>query len=81
MRKNNDNNNNNKKKKKNKMHVFRAILVVQQNLTPFAQTCINEISTKFHLEVLQVKVSPKIASIDAPIKLETQGGHQNRPHL
>ncbi|KAJ6407106.1 hypothetical protein OIU84_010589 [Salix udensis] len=36
-------------------NVFRAILVVQQNLTPFARTCINEISTKFHLEVFQVK--------------------------
>ncbi|KAK5817160.1 hypothetical protein PVK06_022083 [Gossypium arboreum] len=36
-------------------NVFRAILVVQQNLTPFARTCINEISSKFHLEVFQVK--------------------------
>ncbi|CAK7353964.1 unnamed protein product [Dovyalis caffra] len=34
-------------------NVFRAILVVQQNLTPFARTCINEISSKFHLEVFQ----------------------------
>ncbi|KAF8405434.1 hypothetical protein HHK36_010340 [Tetracentron sinense] len=34
-------------------NVFRAILVVQQNLTPFARTCIGEISTKFHLEVFQ----------------------------
>ncbi|KAM7509545.1 hypothetical protein LguiA_019998 [Lonicera macranthoides] len=34
-------------------NVFRAILVVQQNLTPFARTCIAEISTKFHLEVFQ----------------------------
>ncbi|KAG8389727.1 hypothetical protein BUALT_Bualt01G0008800 [Buddleja alternifolia] len=33
--------------------VHRAILVVQQNLTPFARTCISEISTKFHLEVFQ----------------------------
>ncbi|XP_047337118.1 DNA-directed RNA polymerases II and IV subunit 5A-like [Impatiens glandulifera] len=33
--------------------VFRAILVVQQNLTPFAKTCISEISSKFHLEVFQ----------------------------
>nr|GMD80994.1 DDT domain-containing protein DDR4 [Ipomoea batatas] len=32
---------------------FRAILVVQQNLTPFARTCISEISTKFHLDVFQ----------------------------
>lgn len=35
-------------------NVNRAILVVQQNLTPFARTCIGEISTKFHLEVFQV---------------------------
>ncbi|GLT48548.1 hypothetical protein SLA2020_221660 [Shorea laevis] len=34
-------------------NVFRAILVVQQNLTPFARTCINEIPTKFQLEVFQ----------------------------
>ncbi|KAA8534943.1 hypothetical protein F0562_029946 [Nyssa sinensis] len=34
-------------------NVFRAILAVQQNLTPFARTCINEISSKFHLEVFQ----------------------------
>lgn len=36
-------------------NVFRAILAVQQNLTPFARTCISEISTKFHLEVFQVE--------------------------
>ncbi|XP_057966954.1 DNA-directed RNA polymerases II and IV subunit 5A-like isoform X2 [Malania oleifera] len=34
-------------------NVFRAIFVVQQNLTPFARTCINEISSKFNLEVFQ----------------------------
>ncbi|GMY36058.1 DNA-directed RNA polymerases II and IV subunit 5A [Fagus crenata] len=34
-------------------NVFRAVLVVQQNLTPFARTCISEISGKFHLEVFQ----------------------------
>jgi DNA-directed RNA polymerase I, II, and III subunit RPABC1 len=34
-------------------NVFNAILVVQQNLTPFARTCISEISGKFHLEVFQ----------------------------
>ncbi|KAK2645629.1 hypothetical protein Ddye_020824 [Dipteronia dyeriana] len=34
-------------------NVFKAILVVQQSLTPFARTCIAEISTKFHLEVFQ----------------------------
>ncbi|KAF7813857.1 DNA-directed RNA polymerases II and IV subunit 5A-like [Senna tora] len=34
-------------------NVFRAILVVQQNLTPFARSCIAEISSKFHLEVFQ----------------------------
>uniref|UniRef100_A0A2P2KPY8 Uncharacterized protein MANES_16G112700 n=1 Tax=Rhizophora mucronata TaxID=61149 RepID=A0A2P2KPY8_RHIMU len=33
--------------------VHTAILVVQQNLTPFARTCINEISAKFKLEVFQ----------------------------
>ncbi|XP_070663149.1 DNA-directed RNA polymerases II and IV subunit 5A-like [Malus domestica] len=31
-------------------NVFRAILVTQQSLTPFAKTCISEISGKFHLE-------------------------------
>lgn len=35
-------------------NVFRALLVVQQNLTPFTRTCISEISAKFHLEVFQV---------------------------
>lgn len=34
-------------------NVLRAVLVVQQNLTPFARTCISEISSKFHLEVFQ----------------------------
>ncbi|KAK6943903.1 RNA polymerase, subunit H/Rpb5 C-terminal [Dillenia turbinata] len=34
-------------------NVFRAILVVQQSLTPFARTCIAEISSKFHLDVFQ----------------------------
>ncbi|KAJ7969580.1 DNA-directed RNA polymerases II and IV subunit 5A [Quillaja saponaria] len=34
-------------------NVFRAILVVQQNLTPFARTCIAEIQSKFQLEVFQ----------------------------
>ncbi|XXG69085.1 hypothetical protein AAC387_Pa06g2035 [Persea americana] len=34
-------------------NVSRAILVVQQNLTPFAKTCISEISGRFHLEVFQ----------------------------
>ncbi|XP_073294770.1 DNA-directed RNA polymerases II and IV subunit 5A-like [Primulina huaijiensis] len=33
--------------------VHRAILVVQQNLTPFARTCISEISSKFNLETFQ----------------------------
>lgn len=36
-----------------KENVTRGILVVQQNLTPFARTCISEISSKFHLEVFQ----------------------------
>ncbi|XP_042504457.1 DNA-directed RNA polymerases II and IV subunit 5A isoform X2 [Macadamia integrifolia] len=35
-------------------NVFRAILVVQQNLTPFAKTCVSEVSSKFHLEIFQV---------------------------
>ncbi|XP_068663590.1 DNA-directed RNA polymerases II and IV subunit 5A-like [Aristolochia californica] len=34
-------------------NVLRAILVVQQNLTAFARTCIAEISQKYHLEVFQ----------------------------
>ncbi|OMO58197.1 hypothetical protein CCACVL1_08608 [Corchorus capsularis] len=34
-------------------NVFRAVLVVQMNLTPFARSCISEISSKFHLEVFQ----------------------------
>lgn len=38
-------------------NVFRAILVVQQNLTPFARTCIAEISSKFNLEVFQVNAN------------------------
>jgi hypothetical protein len=37
-------------------NVFRAILVVQHNLTPFARSSINEISSKFQLEVFQVKL-------------------------
>ncbi|KAF8377795.1 hypothetical protein HHK36_031180 [Tetracentron sinense] len=34
-------------------NVFRAILVVQQNLTPYARTSVREISSKFHVEVFQ----------------------------
>ncbi|KAJ0495341.1 putative DNA-directed RNA polymerase [Helianthus annuus] len=34
-------------------NVFRAVLVVRENLTPFARTCMSEIATKFHLEVFQ----------------------------
>ncbi|XP_016550376.1 DNA-directed RNA polymerases II and IV subunit 5A isoform X2 [Capsicum annuum] len=44
-----------------KEDVFQAILIVQQNLTPFARTCISEISTKFHLEVFQL---PRIQITD-----------------
>ncbi|TXG54066.1 hypothetical protein EZV62_019322 [Acer yangbiense] len=40
-------------------NVFRAILVVQQNLTPFARTCISEISSKFHLEEAELMVNIK----------------------
>jgi len=35
-------------------NVPRAILVVQQNLTPFAKAHIQELSPKFHLEVFLV---------------------------
>eukprot|EP00246_Nothoceros_aenigmaticus_P016718 TRINITY_DN7789_c0_g1_i2.p1 TRINITY_DN7789_c0_g1~~TRINITY_DN7789_c0_g1_i2.p1 ORF type:complete len:209 (+),score=31.43 TRINITY_DN7789_c0_g1_i2:110-736(+) len=34
-------------------NVHRAILVVQQNLTPFAKQCLSEMSSKYHLEVFQ----------------------------
>lgn len=34
-------------------NVHRAILVVQQNLTPFAKQCVSEMSSKYHLEVFQ----------------------------
>lgn len=44
-------------------NVTRGILVVQQNLTPFARTCISEISTKFHLEVFQVTFIPFTSTI------------------
>ncbi|TKY44617.1 DNA-directed RNA polymerases II and IV subunit 5A [Spatholobus suberectus] len=37
----------------NSENVYRAILVLQTNLTPFARTCVSEISSKFHLEVFQ----------------------------
>lgn len=41
-------------------NVSRAILVVQQNLTPFAKTCIQEFSQKFHLEVFQASLHPAL---------------------
>ncbi|XP_058107411.1 DNA-directed RNA polymerases II and IV subunit 5A-like isoform X3 [Magnolia sinica] len=34
-------------------NVFRAIIVVQKSLTPFAKSCISEISSKYILEVFQ----------------------------
>ncbi|XP_078437138.1 DNA-directed RNA polymerases II and IV subunit 5A-like [Wolffia australiana] len=34
-------------------NVFRAILICQQNLTPFARSAIQDFSHKFHLEVFQ----------------------------
>ncbi|XP_027339487.1 DNA-directed RNA polymerases II and IV subunit 5A-like [Abrus precatorius] len=37
----------------NSENVFNAILVAQQNLTPFAKTCVSAISSRFHLEVFQ----------------------------
>ncbi|XP_022034177.1 DNA-directed RNA polymerases II and IV subunit 5A isoform X2 [Helianthus annuus] len=42
-------------------NVFRAVLVVRENLTPFARTCMSEIATKFHLEVFQL---PRIQVCD-----------------
>lgn len=38
----------------NSENVYRAILVCQTSLTPFAKTCVSEIASKFHLEVFQV---------------------------
>lgn len=35
-------------------NVPRAMLVLQQNLTPFAKSYLQELSSKFHLEVFQV---------------------------
>ena len=35
-------------------NVHRALLVVQQNLTPFARQCVSEMSSKYYLEVFQV---------------------------
>ncbi|XP_004511874.1 DNA-directed RNA polymerases II and IV subunit 5A-like [Cicer arietinum] len=37
----------------NSENVYRAILVCQTSLTPFARTSVAEISSKFHLEVFQ----------------------------
>ena len=39
----------------NQENVIRAILVAQQNLTPFAKTSISEMGSKYHLEIFQVK--------------------------
>jgi hypothetical protein len=41
-------------------NVHRAILVVQQNLTPFARQCVSEMSSKYHLEVFQVLFHPRL---------------------
>lgn len=35
-------------------NVPRAILVLQQNLTPFAKSYLQELSPKYHLEIFQV---------------------------
>ncbi|KAJ1437869.1 RPB5-like RNA polymerase subunit [Sesbania bispinosa] len=43
----------------NSENVFRAIMVVQHNLTPFAKTCISEISSRFHLEESELLVNIK----------------------
>ncbi|KAJ0870362.1 putative RNA polymerase Rpb5 domain superfamily [Helianthus annuus] len=37
-------------------NVFRPVLVVRENLTPFARTCMSKIATKFHLEVFQLRI-------------------------
>lgn len=34
-------------------NVYRAILVVQKSLTPFAKSCVNEVRAKFDLEVFE----------------------------
>ncbi|MCO5573899.1 hypothetical protein L7F22_027674 [Adiantum nelumboides] len=34
-------------------NVHRALLVVQQHLTPFAKQCVSEMSSKYHMEVFQ----------------------------
>ncbi|GMN50575.1 hypothetical protein TIFTF001_019731 [Ficus carica] len=54
-------------------NVFRAILVVQQNLTPFARTCISEISSKFHLEVFQVIIFTFVLLLDKACGLLPHG--------
>lgn len=41
-------------KRMQSQNVFRAILVSQTKLTPFATRCISEMSSKFHMEVFQV---------------------------
>ncbi|MED6215727.1 hypothetical protein PIB30_000733 [Stylosanthes scabra] len=45
----------------NSENVSRAILVCQQNLTPFARTSITEVAPRFHLEVFQL---PRIQVTD-----------------
>ncbi|KAK9927898.1 hypothetical protein M0R45_025061 [Rubus argutus] len=40
-------------KRMQSQNVFRAILVSQTKLTPFATRCISEMSSKFHMEVFQ----------------------------
>lgn len=32
--------------------VKRAIMVVQQNMTPFAKQCLNEMQPKYHIELV-----------------------------
>ncbi|KAL6183593.1 hypothetical protein ACLB2K_045004 [Fragaria x ananassa] len=41
-------------KRMQSQNVFRAILVSQTKLTPFATRCISEMSTRFQMEVFQV---------------------------
>jgi DNA-directed RNA polymerases I, II, and III subunit RPABC1 len=40
-------------------NVSRAVLVVQQNLTPFAKSFLIELEPKIHLEVFQVSLVHK----------------------
>ncbi|CAN1215211.1 DNA-directed RNA polymerases II and IV subunit 5A [Linum perenne] len=51
--------------------VLRAILVVQQHLTPFARTCISEMSNKFQLEVFQIQEAELLVNIKDHVLVPT----------